>query len=637
MSAIPNKTTRDQTAQVLSQFTDSVALPVACLMQPIALIGGRESGKTYAGTLLFETAHDLGVQCGAIDIIGKWPALRRAGAGKALNDVVVFGGKYGDFPLLPTHGAFLAALVVQKRIHFVIDVSLWRKGDRRRFLADFLEELYLLKKQQELPTALLLFFEEAHALLPQKPQPDEARMLGAITDIIAEGRNCGIGCVIMDQRCARLNKDGLALVEVFIALRCNYKSDREAVSGWFQEKEKDENDQQLARDIMRKLPFLKPGNGYVFAPMFEVVGPIVVKQKRTHDATATVRIGGGPAAAKPGALSAVDVTELKAAMEQVTQEISEKDPHAMRAKLRELQKELETVRASKAAPAPKAGPAQKPIITVAVADRIEQLLLKTGEDLRAVKKEMDDLHGGFFAAVTKRMAPVEELMKVVRAAPAAEAFAKYDAQRIAALSRAPQLSYGAGVDVPKGNPLARSLALSGLSQVPATRAHEKPDGTPREAGALKAGARVMAGVLAAFPGGLTRHELGALSGFSSSSGTFSEYIQTLMRAGVVAQVSGGKYTSNAEPLIEDWPAVLARHRGHLKAGAVRMLEALIARRATRATPSTRHEVGELTGIGSSSGTFSEYINVLARRDLVELDRGHGQVWLADRIAELALL
>lgn len=281
-------------------FAIGKKLPLDILMQPVFLGGGRGSGKTSGAKTLFEAAYDAGAQCVAIAPTGKWWSLRLAadGKGKGLEKVFVFGGPHGDVPLTPDAGATIARLCVERRIHAVLDVSLLRKGERARFLAAFLEEFWLLKKIENESFPVVLFIEEAHAVVPQRPQPEEARMLGAAEDLVREGRNHGIGVVLLDQRSAVVNKNVLALVEVLIVLRTIHHLDRKTFSDWIVEK-------GAPTDFVEKLPSLKAGEAYLYAPVLELFERIQMRMPRTFNATATASVG--ERVSKVGALTQVDI------------------------------------------------------------------------------------------------------------------------------------------------------------------------------------------------------------------------------------------------------------------------------------------------------------------------------------------
>lgn len=394
----------------------NVSLPIDALMQPIALLGNRGSGKTYGLTKLFELAHDAGVQCVAVDVISKLWGLRLGADGKSpgLEDVYIFGGRHGDVPLKPEQGAFVAKVIVERHIHAVLDVALMRKGERRRFLTDFFEEFYLLKKQVDVPQPCVVFIEEAHAVAPQRPQPDEARMLGAVEDLVREGRNAGIGVVLDDQRPATVNKNVLALTEVLIALRTTFTSDRKVYEEWIEQKV-DEGMEEV--DLPKELPFLKAGEGFLYAPTSGLFERVKILPKQTYDSTATTKVG-GKKLGKVGTLSPVDLKSLGTAMESVVAEAKASDPKALRAKVAELEARLAFAVAAQPQVKTETRTVEKKALKGPELARLEKVMTR----LEALKTSSDAAHHVFKETATAlamelqaiRTAEALELAKATR-------------------------------------------------------------------------------------------------------------------------------------------------------------------------------------------------------------------------------
>ena len=129
---------------------------------------------------------DADAQVVALDPVGNWWGLRVDADGKSKGkEIFVIGGEHGDVALVPEAGAKIAKLIVEKRISAVLDLSPFRQGERKRFAADFAEALFHLKKTQR--SAVHVFVEEAQLFAPQRPGPDEARMLGAFENIVRLG------------------------------------------------------------------------------------------------------------------------------------------------------------------------------------------------------------------------------------------------------------------------------------------------------------------------------------------------------------------------------------------------------------------------------------------------------------------
>ena len=221
-------------AKTLHIATD-LDLPLQAVVQTLAAIGRKGAGKTYLATMIAEQMLDAGAQVVALDPVGNWYGLRIAADGKSPGkEIFVIGGAEGDVPLTPDAGAKVARLIVEKNISAVLDVSAFRQGERKRFAADFGEELFHLKKTSR--TAVHLFIEEAQLFAPQRPGPEDARMLGAFEHIVRLGRNYGIGCTLVTQRPQSVNKEVLSQVECLCVLQVNGTHERKALEEWVQER-----------------------------------------------------------------------------------------------------------------------------------------------------------------------------------------------------------------------------------------------------------------------------------------------------------------------------------------------------------------------------------------------------------------
>jgi DNA helicase HerA-like ATPase len=200
------------------QLSDNLSLPNDAVTQPFAFLARRGAGKSYGAMKLAEGMLDIGAQVLAIDPVGIWYSLRIAADGKGKGyDLPIFGGLHGDIPLEPGAGALIADLIVDRNISAVLDVSMFRKNERKQFATAFAEQLFHRKKQHRSPVHL--FVEEAQVFVPQRTMGDEARMLGAFEDIVKLGRNFGIGVCLISQRPQSVNKDALNQTEALFVLR----------------------------------------------------------------------------------------------------------------------------------------------------------------------------------------------------------------------------------------------------------------------------------------------------------------------------------------------------------------------------------------------------------------------------------
>lgn len=361
-------------------FSTELKLPLDMATETLAFLGRKGRGKTYGAQRLFELLHDHAVQCIALDPVGNWWSLRVGKDGGAGLPVYVFGGPRGDVPILPDAGAFVARVIVEKGISVVLDVSRFRKGERKRFMEAFAEEFFHLKK--DAPSAVHLFVEEAHKFVPQFARDGEERMLGAMEDIIRIGRNYGIGASLISQRAASVNKDVLTQVECLIAFQVASAQDRKAIKDWVAE-----ND-EAGLALLADMKSLQRGEALLWSPSaLQVFRKIHVTAKRTLDASSTPKIG--EKARKPVKLAPVDLENIANAMQEVVTAAAENDIGALKRKLAAQAKTIQTLEARK----PVTPPVREilPVVTPRMFSHLEKAstrLEKDVERLAQVQKEL---------------------------------------------------------------------------------------------------------------------------------------------------------------------------------------------------------------------------------------------------------
>lgn len=313
------------------KFANNLELPIEAVTQTFGLLGKRGGGKTYGAMKLAELMLNAGAQVVVLDPVGNWYGLRLSADGKGKGiSIPVFGGENGDVPLEPEAGALIAKLIVEKQFSAVLDVSNFRKNDRKRFVTDFAEELFHRKKTSR--SALHVFFEESQVFVPQKTFKGEERMLGAFEDLIKLGRNYGIGASLISQRPQAVNKDVLNQTEVLIAFQMTGPQERKTIAGWIAEKGLSENLEEI-------LPALEIGQAYLWSPQWlKLSKKIRILKKWTYDASSTPAVGAK--IVKPKDLSPVDVEKIKEEMSDVVKRAEENDPKALRKEIAGLRLEL---------------------------------------------------------------------------------------------------------------------------------------------------------------------------------------------------------------------------------------------------------------------------------------------------------
>lgn len=296
------------------KIADNLNLPNEAVTQTFAQIGRKGAGKTYLASMIAEQMLDVQAQVIVIDPIGNWWGLRVNADGKSKGkDVYVMGGAHGDVPLSSEAGKEIAKILSEKHLSVVLDISEFRKNERKRFVTDFAEEFYHLKKTR--PSAVHIFLEESQKFVPQRVQKDEARMLGAWEDIVRLGRNYGIGCSLISQRPQSVNKEVLSQVECLCVLQLTGLHERKALEEWVQEAGED-------RKIVGELPSFKTGEGYVWSPSWlRIFKKVKFNKKTTMDTSATPELGKATKVAK---LSKIDIKKLQKFMADVIDK-SQKD------------------------------------------------------------------------------------------------------------------------------------------------------------------------------------------------------------------------------------------------------------------------------------------------------------------------
>jgi hypothetical protein len=566
------------------RIAKGLALPVEAVTQTFAILAMRGVGKTHTASVLAEELSEAGLPFVVLEPTGAWWGLRASADGKGEGyPVTILGGDHGDVPLEEGGGKLIADLVAEKAPSLILDLSLLSKSAMRRFVADFAEELYRKNRNP-----LHLIIDEADAFAPQKPRPDELRMLGAIDEIVRRGRIRGLGCTLVTQRSAVLNKDVLTQAEVLIALRTAHPRDRAPVLEWMKVHATAEQLAQVEETLAR----LPKGDAWVMsAGWLELFRRVHIRERRTFNSSATPEPG--VRRIEPKKLAPVDLAKLQERMRDTIERAKASDPAVLRRRIAELEREV--ARKPAASPAP------------AKERRVEVPILKDSQVKRLESNLMQASH-----RIEKWSQVVEELLGAIRSRR--QSTPPPDAPR-----QALQLDAAAFLKATTGParrvPPAPARPRAGANGAPA-----------REEPSLRTGERRMLEVLARnAPVKRTRAQLGTLAGFTPSGGTFSTYYGRLRRFGFLEEAGDGSVAVTGAGLMElgltGLPApmsreeVQARWRQSLRAGEWKMLRALLD---IYPQGTTRDLLGEATGFTASGGTFSTYLGVLRRNGLVEV-------------------
>jgi hypothetical protein len=602
------------------------ALPLDAATQKFAFLARSGAGKTYAATKLAEAMHAAGIPFVALDPVGVWYGLRLAadGVGPGL-PIPVFGGEYGDIPLEPSAGALVADLVVDRGLSLILDVSGFRKGQRREFVTAFAEQLFHRKKTARSP--LHLFLEEAQAFVPQKTYRGEERMLGAFEDIGKIGRNYGIGLSLISQRPQAVNKDVLNMAEVLVVMQTNAAHERKAIRNWIDTQGID------AGAAVDDLPNLAIGAAYVWSPQWlHFFGKVRIGAKQTYNASATPTFA--TAAVVPRPLEEADLAALREAMQPSVGAATGPATTAQR-RIAELERQL------RARP-----PIQQDTMPAHDAEqfaRLEQTVAQLVGTVTAINaapaRDADHL-----TRLEQTVAQLVGTVTAINAAPAPDVARLTRLEQTVAQLAGTVTTLSATLRAMQAAPPAANVSPPVVSAKAPAKAPATPPPAPASAPTssapaptpsaapnvppLRAGERRVLAVLTrqrSFR--VTRAQLASLTGFASSSGTFVSYLGTLKRAGYITEVSGilqmtdlgTKLFGNRTPPPRTTEELLAQWAAALRDGERKMLNALV-----RVYPAWRSRawLAQQTGYTLQGSTFGAYLGTLRRNDLSEVSGDH---------------
>lgn len=566
------------------RISDELEVPAELITEATAILGMRGRGKTNTAVVIVEEMVETGLPIVVFDTVGVWWGLRSSADGKAAGlPVVVFGGDHGDVKLEAEAGKVIADVIIEQRISCVIDTSHLSKAATRRFALDFVTQMYHRNR-----SPLHIVFDEADELAPQRTaqgDPNSARLLGAMEDLVRRGRARGLGVTLVTQRPAVLNKDVLTQVEVLIALGMTGPRDVAAIDEWVSLHASQED----AKELHRTLASLPTGTAWVWSPSWlNILQKTKIRRRRTFDSSATPKLG--EIKLEPKVLAEIDLTKLGTQIAETVEKQKADDPRTLRRELAERNLRIANLEAQVAErPAAEPTTVEVPVVTeeqITALDRLSGILGELLDPLAEMREK-----------VGEKILEVEDSIAKLSGAWFEDAHDGYPPPT-------------PGAFVPSSSlPAAPRPAPS----IPAVR-----QDTPPPEGLTKQQAALL-GVLAQFPS-LSKKQLAMRSGYSWKSSAFSPAITGLRVAGFITGEGTLSITDagrTAVGSIESVPtgrALVDHWVSRLKPMEGRMLLAL-----AQVWPNslTHTELAAATGYSVTSSAFSPAVNALKSFDLAE--------------------
>lgn len=575
--------------------TRRFTLPLELASLTMAIVGVRGAGKTVTASVIVEEVIAAGIPCVIIDPTDVWWGLKSSRDGKSVGlPVVVFGGAHSDLPLPADAGAAIADFVVANPMPVVLSLRHLRKGAQRQFVTAFFEQLYHRKGEPEHRTPLFVALDEASQFVPQRVGATEARLVGAVQDIVRLGRAAGFGVALIDQRPASVNKDVLTQLELLVSHRITSPQDRKALTEWIQQHDAE----QHRGEFLAQLADLPTGTAWFWSPPFDgLFARVAVRNRDTFDSSRTPKIG--ERAIAPAKLASVDLEKIRGELDAALQRAEENDPKRLHARIAELEKQLRNG-------------SRDPRVA-----ELEAAVLRLEQDrdmaIAYYTRKFDDQNERHLALVLNVADLAGRITEAIQAAP-------------------PPLRLDKRTPVPgTGKAASAPVAVQRPAAAP-VRPRAGHVAAPVD-GDVPAPLRRILGAVAQFEQlGITepeRQNVGAIAGYTASGGTFNRYVSELSSRGLIEYPGPGTVRLTdagraAAPAI-DVPATLQQlHESWLSlkpiGGPHRALMEVLLQQYPSAM--RRDDLATACGYTASGGTFNRYVSTLSSLGMVEYpDRG----------------
>lgn len=499
-----------------------ITLPVDAVTETFAIIARKGAGKTYLALKMAEELLRAGQQVLIIDLVGVTWGLRSSANGKAPGyKLFIAGGDHADLPLADGDGRTLADAAVDFGASLILDLSHLSKAAARRVVGDFCQHLYERKGPEKHRTPLHLFIDEADEFAPQRLRDDSAKCFGAVDTIVRRGRARGLGCTLITQRPAALNKDVLTQAGTLVAMRLIGPQDRAAVQEWVNA----HGDPQRQKEVMATLASLEVGEAWWWSPgkPFDLFCRSRTLERRTFDSSSTPKVAGGGSkvGGREARLAEVDIETLRGKLGEAIERARANDPAALKKRVAELEREVAAAAKGQRAKGPN-DQSGKPVIDQGAIDRAVAAARKGMKDslVRVVREQERSL-----ARAEKQLRELGEALGALRT----------EHGTLATILEAPTAAARAEIGAKAGDPSSNG-----------THGGSGTNGTQRAEGLSGRQQRFLdaAASLAALGAEVTRETVSAWVGVHPRGGSVGEELAALARAGLI-EIDRGRITVTA--------------------------------------------------------------------------------------------
>lgn len=568
-----------------------------------AVLGIRDSGKSYTATFFAEQLQEKGVPFTAFDPTGVWRFLRVPGKNGHGFPIVIAGGEAADLPLNKDTAPAIVEAAMQQGISLVIDLHTMElsKADWRRIVRECVRLMLFKNKQYGLRH---IFLEEAAEFAPQKVIDGD--VYAEIEKLARMGGNSRLGYTLINQRAEEVNKAVLELCDNLFLHRQKGKNSLMSLAKWL-----DAGDVANAREITKTLSTLPTGECWAWLRGSNE--PVHVKVPRKQSFHPDRRALRGEVAAQA---KAVDVGGFVAALNdtlpKVVAEAEANDPKKLKAALAAARQEIEQLKQAGMAAVSK--------------DELAAEYQRGHGDGRAVERDsllpyVEEVRSKCQRLISDAQRPLTKLLEELQPPPvfaeipprSGDTFT-HGGRRHVVVS-----AIGAGGERPQG---PRHVRVS--------KAPHGVNGTelkPAEQKVLDA----IAWWISIGTSEPTREQVCAFAGYSTTASTIGVYLASLKRSDMVEYGNGGiRLTATGEKTANhpDAPPTHSELRERIK-DVMNPAEVRVMKEILHAWPRalSREALCDVTGYSTEASTIGVYLGALRRYGFVERREIKAADWL----------
>ena len=218
-----------------------------------AILGIRDSGKSYTAIKIAEAFFDAGIPFVAFDPIGRWRFLRVPGSGPGY-PIVVAGGIAADIPLTADSAVKIVRAAMESGVSLVVDLYDMEisKKDWRRIVGDAVR---VLLYENNVHGLRHIFIEEGAEFAPQRVGPEQGTVYSEIEKLARMGGNARLGYTLINQRAEEVNKAVLELCDNLFLHRQKGRNSLNALTKWLDLADVKPG----SKEIIKSLPTLPQG------------------------------------------------------------------------------------------------------------------------------------------------------------------------------------------------------------------------------------------------------------------------------------------------------------------------------------------------------------------------------------------